>query len=134
MEFRKDAESYAIRLARGERLFESMQKFFEQTGVKGGELQAIGAVDEVTLGWYDVGKVEYVWKTVGEELEVASLLGTVTEAGLHAHGVFSDRGFRCFGGHVKDLRVSATLEIFLREQRKIRRQEDKATGLKLMEL
>ncbi len=134
MEFRKDADTYAIRLSRGERLFESMQRFFEQTGVKGGELQAVGAVDEVTLGWYDVEKREYTWKTLGEELEVASLLGSVTETGLHAHGVFSDKEFRCYGGHVKEARVSATLEVFLREHKKIRRQEDKATGLKLMEL
>jgi uncharacterized protein len=134
MESRKEGDSFVIRLGRGERLAAALAEFLANTGIKGGKMQAIGAVDEVILGYYDIASREYTWKTVGEELEVASLLGSVTEAGLHAHGVFSDRQFRCYGGHVKDARVSATLEIFLREHKKIRRMEDKPTGLQLMEL
>jgi uncharacterized protein len=135
MEFRKDGDTYIIRLGRGEKLFESMQKFFDQTGVKGGEIQAIGGVDEITLGFFHLDKQDYAWKTfAGNDLELLSLLGTVSEAGLHAHAVVANEEYMCFGGHVREARVSATMEIFLREHKKIRRQPDKATGLKLMEL
>lgn len=134
MEFRKDGDTFIIRLARGERLQETMKKFLEQTGVKGGELQAIGAVDEVELGLYHVDTQTYVWKKFEGEYEVVGLTGTITETGLHAHGVISDENFACFGGHFKEARVSGMLEVFLREHKKIRRQLEPSTGLNVMEL
>ncbi len=134
MEFRKDGDGYVLALYRGEELFGVMHEFLERTGIKGGEFQAVGAVDQVTLGFFHVDKKEYDWKTFQEELEVVSLLGTITETGLHAHGVFSDAQFRAWGGHVKEARVSVTMEIFLKEHKKIRRRDDPKSGLKLVEL
>ena len=134
MEFRKEGDTFIIRLARGEKLLESLTAFLERTGIRGGKLQAIGAVDELTLGFYHVDSKSYDWKTFREDLEVASLLGTVSETGLHAHGVFSNSKFEAFGGHVKEARVSGTLEIFLREHKKLRRKEDPVTGIKVLEI
>ncbi|MBU1197098.1 DUF296 domain-containing protein [Candidatus Micrarchaeota archaeon] len=134
MEMRKESNHFVIRLTRGEKLFESMQSFFEQTGVKGGRVQGIGAVDEITLGRYVLETKGYVWGTWQGEFEVVSLQGTISETGLHAHAVISDHSFQCFGGHVKEARVSATLELFVTELKKIRREMDSEVGLKLLEL
>ncbi len=134
MEFRKEGDTYIMRLARGEKLMETLASFLSDKGIKGGRLQAIGAVHDLTIGYYHVESKTYSWKTIAEDVEVVSLLGTISETGLHAHGVFSDETFRAWGGHVKEATVSGTLELFLREHQKLRRKPDAATGLNLLEI
>ncbi|MFH0971994.1 MAG: PPC domain-containing DNA-binding protein [Candidatus Micrarchaeota archaeon] len=134
MEFRKEGQRFAIRLQEGEKVMETLSNFLAEKRIFGGYLQGIGAVSEAEIGYFGMGSKSYLWKSFHEDMEVVSMQGSITETGLHAHIVLADKNFHTYGGHLKEATVGATLEVFLTEMKKIRRKEDKGTGLKLMEL
>ncbi|MFH1750075.1 MAG: PPC domain-containing DNA-binding protein [Candidatus Micrarchaeota archaeon] len=134
MEFRKEGPHFAIRLERGEKLMATLNAFLAERGIIGGYFQAIGAVKNAKIGYFESGKKDYSWKTFQEEMELVSLIGTVSETGAHAHIVIGDAAHACHGGHLLEAEVSITVELFLTELKKIRRKGDSATGLKFMEL
>jgi predicted DNA-binding protein with PD1-like motif len=86
-------------------------------GIEGGLVSAIGAVDELELGYFCIPEHVYTRRVVREDLEVVSLNGNLAlkdgQPFLHAHGVFSGRDFAPVAGHVFRARVSVTLEVFV---------------------
>ena len=134
MESRKENSHFVIRLQKGESVQETLSSFVSEKGIMGGFFQAIGAVSSAEIGYYDLESKTYLWKSFHEDMEVVSMMGSITETGIHAHVVLAGKDFHAYGGHLKEATVAATLEIFLTELKKIRRKEDKQSGLKLMEL
>jgi uncharacterized protein len=135
-----DGFNYLIRLDKGERLSEAFEKFTAETELDGAWVNGVGAALEVTLGFYDLDKKEYAWKTFNELREIASMQGNfaINEEGkavFHLHGVFSDRDYRTVGGHVKDLVAGATVELFVhRTYQPLRRKIDPNTGIQTLDL
>lgn len=129
-----------IRLEKGERLLESLEKFVQENELPGAWISGLGGAQEVTLGFYDLVKKEYQWQTFEGLREVVSLTCNIAfdESGkpvFHLHGVFGDVKFQTVGGHVKDLVAGATLELFIhRTYKPLRRKSDNGTGLKLLDL
>mgnify|MGYP001596619523 FL=1 len=98
----------------------------------------IGACSFVELGYYDFEKREYFSKEFREEnMEIVSVNGNVAwnenEPIVHAHGVFSNEKYKCFGGHISRLTISITGEVVIDWlPEKIMKRYDKETGLKLL--
>ncbi len=134
MESRKEGQHTVLRLWKGEKVIETLSNFLNEKRIFGGFFQAIGAVSFAEIGYFETGSRNYLWKKFDEDMEVVSMLGSITELGPHIHIVLADRHFSCHGGHLREATVGATLEVFLTEMKKIRRKEDKETGLKLMEI
>lgn len=134
MEFRKEGPHLVIRLEKGENVVEKLNNFLSEKRIMGGFFQGIGAVSEAEIGWYDAPNKKYDWKKLTGDMEVISLMGSITELGIHAHIVLADNSFAIHGGHLKEAVTGSTLEIFLTELKKIRKKDDPKTGLKLMEL
>jgi predicted DNA-binding protein with PD1-like motif len=72
-------------------------------------------------------------------MELVGMTGNISlvdgQPFIHAHGVFSDKEFATVGGHVKDLVVGPTIEIFLAPiDEKIERKMNDEVGLKLLDL
>lgn len=138
MTYTFDGYNYFVRLERGERLNECMDKFFAETKVDGGWISGLGAATEVTLGFYNLETKKYQWKTFTQAMEVTALQGNVAadEVGkmmFHLHGTFADEGYQSIGGHVKDLVVGGTLELFIhRSYHPLHREHDDDTGLQLL--
>jgi predicted DNA-binding protein with PD1-like motif len=135
-----DGYNDLIRLARGERLSEALEQFFNDTKLPGAWVNGLGASSEITLGYFNPHTKKYQWQTITQDLEVLSLTGNFThdEAGkmmYHLHGVFGDDDYKTIGGHVKDLVAGATLELFVhRTYQPVRRAHDQDTGLQLLDL
>jgi uncharacterized protein len=135
-----DGFNYLIRLDKGERLSEAFEQFAKDTKLQGAWVNGVGAALEVTLGFYDLDTKEYIWKTITEVHEIASLQGNfaINQEGklmFHLHGVFSDRDFKAVGGHIKDLVAGATVELFVhRSYQPIHRKHDPAAGLQTLDL
>lgn len=112
-----DGYNWILRLDRGEKLIESLDKFAKEKDVKGGFLTGIGGASSAELGFYNLGTKEYSWQKINEPLEVTALQGNLAikdgEPIWHIHGTFSDEKMQAIGGHVKELEVSGTLELFL---------------------
>ena len=134
IEWRKEGDKLVVSLKRGEKIVVTLNEFFERSGIKGGFMQGIGGLDEAEIAFYSLEEKTYHSKKYSQDLELVSLLGTITETGLHAHVVISDREMKCYAGHLMDARIAVAGEFFITEMKKIRRAENKFTGLKHVEL
>lgn len=135
-----DGYNYTVRLDRGEKLSEAMEAFFAANDLNGASVTAVGGAEQLQLGFYDLDTKQYLWKTFPDVYEITSLLGTVAldeedKLMFHLHGTFAGRDYQVVGGHVKDFVVGGTCELFVhRTYKPLRRKQDDATGLKLLDL
>lgn len=104
-------------------------------GLNGGQLSAVGALQEATLGFWDPEKQDYVKIPVSEQVEVVSLVGNVSLAAdgspkVHAHVVVAGRDGVARGGHLLGGTVRPTLEAtFIESPSTLQRQRNESTGL-----
>jgi predicted DNA-binding protein with PD1-like motif len=128
-------------LSRGEELIATLRQFCEQHDVHWGQFQAIGAVEDVEIGYYDLADKQYVFRAEKGPFEVASMDGNISELSeepmVHAHAVLSrcDETLACIGGHLKSARVALTLEVCLWQvTQPLLRGFDEETGLNLLRI
>ena len=136
-----DGFNYIVRLDKGERLSEAMELFFAAyPQLDGALVSGIGGAQEMTLGFYDLDAKEYRWRTFTGLYEITSLSGMIaldasSKLTYHLHGTFGSRDYQVIGGHVKDLVVGGTCELFIhRTYQPLRRRHDDATGLDILDL
>lgn len=135
-----DGYNYLVRLEKGELLIESLVAFMKEQQIKGGWISAIGGALSAELGFYDLTAQHYSWKKYDDLMEIISLQGNAAWDGenpvLHLHGSFSDQSMQPYSGHVKELVVAGTCEVFLHVWNKgqLKRSHDEPTGLKLLDL
>jgi predicted DNA-binding protein with PD1-like motif len=135
-----DGYNYVIKLKPGDRLSAAIEQFAVETKIEGAWVEGLGAAKEVTLGFYDLDKQEYQWRSFEGLRELASLTGNLAfdqdgKLVLHAHGVFSDRDYKTIGGHIKDLIAGATVELFVhRSYEPLRRRLDPEVGLQTFDV
>ncbi len=138
----KDVETgFMIRLSRGEKVMRSLVDFCAKRGISSGVLQGIGAVCNAEIGYYDLKKREYVFKNFPEDREVAAMQGNIAlvdgKPFVHAHALLSagDDSLGVVGGHVREMEVAVTLEVFLTPfNAPLSRAHDEEIGLKLLDL
>src|SRR5262249_36886026 len=92
---------------RGESLFPLLTEFCRQNEIHWGLFQAIGALEDVEIGYYDLPNRRYVFRAEQGPFEVASMDGNISELNeepiVHAHAVLSrcDETLECVGGHLR---------------------------------
>ncbi len=138
MRYFKDEQKYVVVLEKGEDLFAALSQFAKEAGVDTAWLQGIGAALEVELGYYQLDKQEYHWKSFEGPLEIASLQGNIAQKDgqpvFHVHGTFATDDYGAIAGHVKKLVVAATCEIFIHKlEHKLTRAHDAGVGLELLQ-
>ena len=88
----------------GEELHASVTRFCAVQEIRGGLISAIGAVDDIELGYFRLPEKVYDRRRISERLEVVSLHGNIAVKDgrpfLHAHGLFTGPDFAAIGGHV----------------------------------
>lgn len=141
MKFAPDGSNYLARFERGERLMVALTTFVREQNITGAWLSGLGAAEWAELGYYDMAAKQYQWRKFDTLLEILSLQGNVAwqqgEPVIHLHGTFSDQHYQVVGGHVKDLQVGGTCELFIQltgSESKLKRLFDQETGLNLLEL
>jgi predicted DNA-binding protein with PD1-like motif len=124
----------------GDEVVSSLLAFANDNGVKAAALSALGGFREVTLGYFDFDKKDYIPKKLTEQVEVMSLIGNfaVTPQGdskLHAHVVVGRRDYTAHGGHLLRGIVNPTLEVMVTESpAELARVFHKDLGLALLKL
>lgn len=117
MQFRKFRNKYIVRIDRGEEILSSLKKFCEEESITLAEVKALGAVDDFTVGLFDVNEKKYHSNRFQFPAEITSLWGTVTtkdgEVYLHIHMSAGDVKGNVFGGHLSRAVVSATCEMIV---------------------
>ncbi len=115
MEYRRFGHTYVIRIDRGEEITEQVKAFAEKEGVRLASVQAIGAINDFTVGAFDTETRQYRSNSFSGVWEIASLSGTITtKDGAyygHLHLCAADDTGRAVGGHLNRAVVSATCEM-----------------------
>ncbi|MDP3941230.1 MAG: DNA-binding protein [bacterium] len=132
----KETSVHVLRFDKGEEIISQLSSYCKKEKVLSGFFTALGACLKVTIAYYDLENKKYLDQTTEEDLEIIGITGNVSQmAGkhiVHAHGSFAGKDYKVFGGHIKELVVSATCEVHLTIlQKKIERDFDKETGLNL---
>ena len=129
----------AIVLDAGEEVVDVLLGFARQENLSGAYFTAIGALRNVTLGFWEAEVREYRRIPLQEQVEVLSLAGNVASGPdgmpkIHAHIVVGKVDGTAHGGHLLQAHVHPTLEIMLVEvSGKLRRRFDARTGLPLLD-
>jgi hypothetical protein len=139
MRWKKVAGGYAVVFERGDEVLEGLRQLARETGLRSGCFTGLGAVDHVQLAFWDPDRREYLKQDLYGDHEVGNLTGNLTilngEPFVHAHGVVAGRDFVAKAGHVMTARVSATLEVHVRDfEAEIQRGMVPEIGLNLWQL
>lgn len=125
-------------LVRGEELLSTLAAYAEARGLTSATVQSgVGGADQVVLSFYDLETKNYVDKTFTEPLEILSLQGNLSlvdgKPFWHVHGLFGQKDYQTIGGHVQELRIALTGELFIIPLKApLVRTYDETTGLKLI--
>lgn len=117
MQFRRFGTKYYVRIDRGEEILSTLKKFCEAERITLAEVKALGAVNDFTVGLFDVKEKKYHSNRFQFDAEITSLWGTVTtmngEVYLHIHMSAGDSEGHVYGGHLNSAVVSATCEMIV---------------------
>ena len=136
MQYRKSGNTWTVRLDLGEDIIAQLKKLCEDEGIRLGRVEAIGATDRAVIGVYDLEKKEYYPEEINEFMEITSLNGNITAMDgkpyIHLHATLVDQRHAVHGGHVVEMRVGATCEMFITvPEGEISRTRDEALGINL---
>ena len=104
MEYGRFGDTVLLRIDRGEEIIETVKRVAEKERIRLASVEALGAVDDFTVGVYDVAAKRYDSKTFTGAFEIVSLVGTITEKDgafyQHLHMSAGNRDCEVFGGHL----------------------------------
>jgi len=136
MQYKQFGNTYMVRIDLGEDIVESLKKLCGDEHILLGRVEAIGATDYAVVGVYDLMKKEYYPETIDEFMEITSLNGSVTAMDgkpyIHLHATLADQDHVIHGGHVLEMRVGATCEMFVTVlDGEVSRHKDEELGINL---
>ena len=132
--------TYALVFDKGDEVFAEILKFANAQKVFAANFNALGALSDLTFGWFDPQSKEYKRFEIAESVEVMSFVGNLAttenrEPKLHAHIVIGKSDGTAHGGHFFQGHVWPTLEMILvASPEKIIRKIDEECGLALINL
>ena len=136
MKYRQHGNTWIVRLDLGEDIIAQLKKLCADEGIGLGRVEAIGAADRAVIGVYDLEKKEYYPEEINEFMEITSLNGNITTMDgkpyIHLHATLADQHHAVHGGHVLEMRVGATCEMFVTVlDGAVGRQKDEGLGINL---
>jgi predicted DNA-binding protein with PD1-like motif len=139
MEFKQFGANYLVRLQRGEEVVSALTDFVRAESIQAGSISGIGAVSDLSLGFFDPTSREYIREDLAGGYEVVNLAGNVSvlagEEMLHLHATVADIDHRTRAGHLFQATVSVTLEVVVtRFDGRLERRLDESVGLNLLDL
>lgn len=136
-----EEKTFALIFDEGDEVIQLLTQFAKEQGIDAAHFTAVGAFQDVTLGYFMMPQMEYKKIPIQEQVEVLSLVGNVAldqkkqEPKIHAHVVVGKADATTRGGHIMEAHVRPTLEVILVEApAHLKRQIDGKTGLALINL
>ena len=136
MEYKKFENMIVARIDRGEEITEQVKAIALKENIKLAEINALGAVDDFTVGVFDVNEKKFHGNHFSGAYEIVSLHGSINtmngEYYSHLHMSAADETGHTVGGHLNNARISATCEMFIQIiDGTVDRYHDEETGLNL---
>jgi len=130
--------TYALIFQTGDEVAAGLLQFAKENRLAGSHFTAIGALSDVTLGYFNWETKAYQKIPLREQVEVLSLIGDIAldqgEPKVHAHVVVGKPDGTAHGGHLLEAHVRPTLEVILTESpRHLRKRFYPESGLALID-
>lgn len=111
---------FAVIMSEGDEAAAALARFAREKEIKGAQFSGIGAASRAVLAWFDFEAKRYQPNVFDEQVEVTSIVGDIArtqddQLQVHAHVNVSKRDGSAYGGHLVELHVKPTLEIFVFE-------------------
>lgn len=138
MDYKRFDNKIVLRLKKGDKVIESIEKLAKEENLTAAHFQGIGAVDELKIGVLHPNKDDYEWDIYNEDLEITSLIGNITtfedEPLVHTHITCAKAGSDLIGGHLGEATCSFTAEIFFDIiDTKLSKKPDSELGINIIE-
>ena len=135
-QYRQSGDTYVVSIDNHEEIVASLAQFCMEQGILSGRIDGIGAVNSATLRFLDPVTKKYVDRTFDEQMEIAALVGNISEKDgkvyLHLHATFGRRDYTAVAGHLLCSLVNGACEVFVtRYTCPVGRRFDEETGLNL---
>ena len=134
MEYKKFDNIIIARIDKGEEILEQLKAIAINENIKLASINAIGAVNDFTVGVYKTDEKKYCSNSFKGYYEITSRTGTIStmngEYYAHLHMSAGNEKGAVFGGHLNRAVVSATCELVITIiDGKVDRVYDEETGL-----
>jgi predicted DNA-binding protein with PD1-like motif len=132
--------TFAVVLRTDDEAMRCLREFAEKERIGGAQVTAIGALRRARLAYFDWETKAYLAIEVGDQVEVASLVGDIAigpdgKPSIHVHAVLGKRDGSAMAGHLEEAHVRPTLEIIVTESpAHLCKVKDKESGLALIKL
>ena len=117
MEYRRFGNTIVARIDKNEEVLEQVKVIALEEKIKLATVQALGAVNEFTVGVFKTEEKQYLANEFQGNFEIVSLTGTINtmnqEFYCHLHMSAGNEKGEVFGGHLNRARVSATCEMVI---------------------
>lgn len=117
MEYKKFEKTIVARIDKGEEIIETVRELAKREGIRLAGVQALGAVNDFTVGAFQTDKKQYIANDFKGNFEIVSLTGTINtlngEFYCHLHMSAGNEKGEVFGGHLNRALVSATCEMLI---------------------
>jgi predicted DNA-binding protein with PD1-like motif len=129
---------YAIVFHQGDEVLSGLTDFAIAHHIGDAHLTAIGAASSGTLAWLDITQKNYRRIPVTQQVEILSLIGDIATFNdkpvVHVHAVLGKQDGSTVGGHVFELNINPTLEVFLTvNNTTLKKKLDEPSGMKLID-
>lgn len=134
----QNPRTYVLVLETGEEIAAALKKFAKENNLASSSFKAIGALSDITVGWFNWETKQYQPSAViHEQVEVLSLIGDIALRNavpeVHAHIVIGKKDGTAHGGHLLEAHVRPTLELVLTESPEyLQKEYDPESGLALL--
>lgn len=123
----------------GDEAFAGLTAFANEHHIGAASISGIGALKDVTLGYFDWPTRKYQRIPVNEQVELLSLIGDIAigegKSVVHAHIVVGRSDGSTRGGHLLEAHVRPTLEVVIDESpAHLKKRHDPESGLALIDL
>ncbi len=134
----RDEKVYAVIFHSGDEALSGLTDFAIQNHIVDAHFTAIGAISGATLGWLDLARKMDHASPVTEQCEVLSMIGDIATYNgkpvVHTHVVLGYYNGSTVGGHVWELHVNPTLEVFVTaDTTPLKKRPDDASGMKMID-
>lgn len=134
-----ELKTYAIVFDENDEVIKNLETFAKENDLHASQFTGIGAFRELTIGFFDFSKKDYVKTEIKEQVELLSLVGDITlykeKHQVHPHVVVGKRNGIAYGGHLLNAIVHPTLELIINESPGyLQREINEETGLPLINI
>lgn len=102
--YKQIGNKYIISVNTGEEIVKALNLFCEERKIKSGNITGLGAINEVTLRFFNPETKKYIDKTFREQMEISNLTGNISTMNgkpyLHVHITVGSADYSSRAGHL----------------------------------